>query len=326
MTNKPIAPSGINHLVLNVRNLEDSHRFWTEIVGFHQVGELKPVPGRTEAVKMRFYSGAGHHHDLALVENPNLPPPPAEWAIFGMPMAINHIAITYPGREEWLSQLRYLQAKDVKFERRVEHGMTHSLYIQDPNGYGVELLYDLPRETWEGDVDAALNYVEILPTQGADALADHVDVPVFRRDESAVAQGRQTEGKRLSVNGGRPRHENPIPNASRIGRLVMSSVITGANPGTRELPESFEDQVANVFMHIRHDVEAAGGSVDDILKVTFWVRDPATQRSALNAGWVGLFPNPESRPARHTQPLSTGGRSLVQADFVAVLSSKEQEC
>src|SRR5450631_1029644 len=96
--------------------------------------------------------------------------------------------------------------------------------------------------------------------------------------------------KRQSINGNRARHENPIPNASRIGNLVMSSVIVGTNPGTRDLPESFEAQVANVFTHIRHDVEAAGGSVDDLIKVTFWVRDPASQRVALNTEWLKLFP------------------------------------
>ena len=127
--------------------------------------------------------------------------------------------------------------------------------------------------------------------------------------------------RRQSINGGKPRHENPIPNASRIGNLVMSSVISGANPGTRELPESFEAQVANVFAYIRHDVEAAGGGVDDIIMVTFWVRDPASQRAVLNTEWVKLFPDPESRPARHTQALPAAGRSLVQANFVAVLGS-----
>ena len=127
--------------------------------------------------------------------------------------------------------------------------------------------------------------------------------------------------KRQSINGGKPRHENPIPNASRIGNLVMSSVIGGTNPGTRDLPDSFEAQVANVFIHIRHDIEAAGGTVDDIIKVTFWVRDPASQRAALNTECVKFFPDPESRPARHTQATPAGGRSLVQADFVAVLQS-----
>src|SRR5262245_983521 len=75
----PIAPKeaqppvGINHLVLNVRDLERSHRFWTEIMGFRQVAELKPKPNRPP-MKMRFYSGVRDgevtHHDLALMEVP----------------------------------------------------------------------------------------------------------------------------------------------------------------------------------------------------------------------------------------------------------------
>ena len=126
--------------------------------------------------------------------------------------------------------------------------------------------------------------------------------------------------RRQSINGGRPRHENPIPNASRIGQIVMSSVIGGADPGTRELPESLEQEIANVFAHIRQDVEAAGGGVDDIIKVTFWVKDPVTQRAALNVEWVKMFPDPEARPARHTLPLPAASRARVQADFTAVLS------
>ena len=125
--------------------------------------------------------------------------------------------------------------------------------------------------------------------------------------------------KRKSINGSRARHENPIPNASRVGNVVMSSVIGGTKPGTRELPTSLEEQVANVFAHIRHDVEAAGGSVDDIVKINFWVRDPVSQRATLNTEWVKMFPDPESRPARHTLTLPADSRALVQADFTAVL-------
>jgi enamine deaminase RidA (YjgF/YER057c/UK114 family) len=126
--------------------------------------------------------------------------------------------------------------------------------------------------------------------------------------------------RRQSIDGGQPRHENPIPNASRIGNVVMSSVIGGTNPGTRELPATLEEQVRNVFAHIRHDITAAGGSPDDILKVTFWVKDPAKQRAALNEEWVRMFPDPEARPARHTLTLPPDSRALVQADFFAVLS------
>ncbi len=189
MENAAVTPSGLNHLVLNVRDLEESHRFWTEIVGFKQVGELKESPTRPNPPKMRFYSGdhngSMNHHDVALVENKELPAPPADW--FGAPCAINHIAITLPSREAWLQHLAYLQARGVKFNRRVDHGMTHSLYINDPNGYGIELLYELPREVWEGDIDAALNYARTVPTEGAEALADDFEgAPVFKQAATAA--------------------------------------------------------------------------------------------------------------------------------------------
>lgn len=172
-------PVGVNHVVLNVHDIEESHRFWTEIVGLKQVGALRPRTDMGELPAMRFYSG-NHggkmtHHDVALVENPNLPPRPKEWELFGAPLAINHIAIAMPNRESWLKKLAELQADGVKFNLRVNHGMTHSVYISDPNGYGVELLYELPRELWEGDIDAGLNYVELLPTEGAEALVDDIE-------------------------------------------------------------------------------------------------------------------------------------------------------
>jgi catechol 2,3-dioxygenase-like lactoylglutathione lyase family enzyme len=112
-------------------------------MGFKQVGELHPRPDSPTPPNMRFYSGDHrgqmHHHDLALVEMPNLPPP-TEWSRFGSAMAMHHIAITWSNREAWLKQLAFLQHKGVTFYRRVNHGMTHSVYISDPNGYGIEVL------------------------------------------------------------------------------------------------------------------------------------------------------------------------------------------
>jgi catechol 2,3-dioxygenase len=65
--------------------------------------------------------------------------------------------------------------------------MTHSLYINDPNGYGVELLYERPREVWEGNIDAALNFAVSLPTEGKAAFEDRTEaVPVFRTPEHAA--------------------------------------------------------------------------------------------------------------------------------------------
>lgn len=171
-------PVGVNHVVLNVRNIEESHKFWTEIVGLKQVGALHPRPEMGKTPRMQFYSGdhGGRytHHDVALVENPNLPPP-GDWGLFDKPVAINHIAIAMPSREAFVEKLADLQAKGVKFNMRVNHGVTHSVYISDPNGYGVELLYELPREMWERDIDAGINYFEPLPTEGPGALVDDLE-------------------------------------------------------------------------------------------------------------------------------------------------------
>ena len=147
----------------------------------------RPVcPARTPARRnMRFYSGDHggrmNHHDIALCENPNLPKPPADWQMFDMPVAINHIAIMMPNREAWLKQLAWLRKKGIKFHRRVNHGMTHSLYISDPNGYGVEVLYELPREVWGDNIQGALDYAEPVATEGDDAFVDDTDYPRFAK-------------------------------------------------------------------------------------------------------------------------------------------------
>ena len=96
--------------------------------------------------------------------------------------------------------------------------------------------------------------------------------------------------KRQSINGSRARHENPIPNACRIGNIVMSSVIGGSNPGTRELPTTLEQQVANVFSYIRHDVEAAGGTVS-------WLKPPHEPKKRRHKKKVAPAPTQQAAAA-----------------------------
>ncbi|WP_428119669.1 VOC family protein [Candidatus Poriferisodalis sp.] len=176
---EPVAPRGVNHLVLNVRDIEESHHFWSNLLGFRQVGNLVAAPDGRQRPTMRFYSGTRdaeegqHHHDIALMEQDDLAPPPEKWTLGSGGCAVNHIAITYPDRESWLSQVQYLMDNGVRIGRRTDHGMTHSIYITDPNGYGVEVLYDLPREVWENDINGALNYAVDRPRD--EALNDDTD-------------------------------------------------------------------------------------------------------------------------------------------------------
>jgi catechol 2,3-dioxygenase len=168
----------LEHLVLNVRDIEVSHRFYTEVLGFQQCGDL------THTMTMRFYrSDPTRHHDVALVElaDPEQAGPVQPWTMDPVRPGVNHFAIGYPDRESWLAQLRHMKSLGVEFLVRGNHGMSHSAYIADPDGYGIEVLYNLPEEVWGPDVDAALNYFETLDI---DDLDDRTDYQRFGEDDT----------------------------------------------------------------------------------------------------------------------------------------------
>src|SRR5260221_1295768 len=93
---------------------------------------------------------------------------------------------------------------------------------------------------------------------------------------------------------------NPIPTASRIGPFVASGGVFGQDAQTGNIPPGIEEQCAIMFANIRRIIEAAGGTTENILQVTVWLRD-ISNRAHVNKEWVAMFPNPESRPVRHTE-------------------------
>ena len=125
--------------------------------------------------------------------------------------------------------------------------------------------------------------------------------------------------RRKSIHIGGFVHKNPIPNASLIGNLLVSGAIHGRDSATDTTPDSVDEQCALMFRHMKDIVEAAGGTTDDIIKVTVWLADPS-DRTALNAEWLKMFPDEHSRPARHAQKLDAGGPTKIQCDFMAVLA------
>ena len=115
------------------------------------------------------------------------------------------------------------------------------------------------------------------------------------------------------------KHDAPIPSACKIGPFVVSSVIAGKDPETGKVPDGMEAQCALVFLHLRRIIEAASGTTGDIFKLTVWLKHEV-HRKVLNQEWLKMFPDAESRPARHTftgQELP--GNMLVQVEFWAVL-------
>ena len=124
---------------------------------------------------------------------------------------------------------------------------------------------------------------------------------------------------RRSIHVGGIAHQSPIPNASRIGNVIASELIRGADPATSKLAVTLEEQCAFMFANMRQTVEAGGATINDIIKVTVWMKK--LERQPVNEEWVEMFPDPTSRPARQIMEAPMEPGVLVQCDFMAVIAS-----
>jgi 2-iminobutanoate/2-iminopropanoate deaminase len=108
----------------------------------------------------------------------------------------------------------------------------------------------------------------------------------------------------------------PIPAASRIGPLLATGGVRGVDRSTGQMPAGIDAQVRLMFDNLKAILEAGGGDLSSVVKVTVWVAAPE-HRAALNPAWVECFPDPASRPARHTLVYDLPGGMLVQCDALA---------
>jgi len=111
----------------------------------------------------------------------------------------------------------------------------------------------------------------------------------------------------------------PIPAASRVGNIVMTGGVYGLDPQTRKIPDDVEKQAELMFFNLKRIMAAAGATMDRVVKMTVYVK-VAEGRPAVNKQWLEAFPDPASRPARHTfQNDHLPANMLVQCDATAVL-------
>lgn len=112
---------------------------------------------------------------------------------------------------------------------------------------------------------------------------------------------------------------NPIPAASRVGPMLVSSGINGMDSADGSIPNALEDQARLVFENIERIMAVAGGATTDIAKCTFFVRDKSS-KADIDAHWNSMFPDEDSRPARHTLVYDhLPGPVLLQAEIVAYI-------
>jgi 2-iminobutanoate/2-iminopropanoate deaminase len=115
----------------------------------------------------------------------------------------------------------------------------------------------------------------------------------------------------------------PIPAACRLANIVVTGGIYGLDTQSGKVPDDLERQTALMFDNLQRVLTAAGATLGQVVKMTFWVRNPDA-RAFINPTWLATFPDPQSRPARHTlQNDHMAANLLIQCDALAVITPDE---
>lgn len=142
---KPIDPRvSIGHIHLKVADLDRAVAFYSGVLGFEVVARMGPSAA--------FLSAGGYHHHIGLntweSRNGQAPAPGTT--------GLYHAAIRYPDRAALADALRRLTGAGIPLQGASDHGVSEALYLSDPDGNGLELYWDRPREQWPRGHDGSL--------------------------------------------------------------------------------------------------------------------------------------------------------------------------
>jgi catechol 2,3-dioxygenase len=154
----------IGHVHLKVSDIDQALGFYRDVLGFEVTQRFGD-----EAV---FLSAGGYHHHIGLntwESRGGSPPPPGTTGLY-------HVAIRYPDRATLGDALRRVVEASVQISGATDHGVSEAIYLRDPDGNGIELYRDRPREEWprgeDGDGVAMFNAPLDLEALLAEASSD----------------------------------------------------------------------------------------------------------------------------------------------------------
>jgi catechol 2,3-dioxygenase len=158
----------IGHIHLKVADLDRAIAFYSGVLGFELTARMGPSAA--------FLSAGGYHHHIGLNtwESRNGTPPPAGTT------GLYHAAIRYPDRAALADALRRLMDAHIPLEGASDHGVSEALYLHDPDGNGLELYWDRPRDQWPRAADGSIQMT--TARLDVDALLEEA-----RHPESAAA-------------------------------------------------------------------------------------------------------------------------------------------
>jgi len=151
----------IGHIHLKVSDINKALGFYHELLGFEIMQNYGP-----SAV---FVSAGGYHHHIGLNtwHSKNAKPAPVNTC------GLYHTAILYPERKDLAVILKRIADAKYPLTGAADHGVSEALYLNDPDGNGVELYWDKPKEQWPFDADGNLQMItEPLDIEGLLAEID----------------------------------------------------------------------------------------------------------------------------------------------------------
>jgi catechol 2,3-dioxygenase len=134
----------VGHVHLKVSDLDSSVAFYRDAIGLTETQRM----GDREA----FLSFGGYHHHIGLntwESAGGTSPPRGSTGLF-------HLALVFPTRRDLSLALRRLIDHGIRLSGASDHGVSEALYLDDPDGNGVELYWDRPRDAWPRDDDGNL--------------------------------------------------------------------------------------------------------------------------------------------------------------------------
>ncbi|MDA8585426.1 VOC family protein [Rhodobacteraceae bacterium] len=159
MTYRAAPGMSIGHVHLKVSDLQRSIAFYTDVIGLEVM--------QTYGDQAAFLSAGGYHHHVGLNTWESLggtrPP--------GKATGLYHAAFLFPDRPSLGRAVANVVAHDVALAGAADHGVSEAVYFDDPDGNGIELYHDRPREDWPRDTDGLLAMVN-APLDIAALIAD----------------------------------------------------------------------------------------------------------------------------------------------------------
>ena len=134
----------VGHVHLKVANLDRAIAFYRDVIGL--------TVNQRFGAQAAFLGAGGYHHHVGLntweSEGGDWPPPGTT--------GLYHLALRFPDRRSLGEAVRRVLSAGIELEGVADHGVSEAVYLRDPDGNGVELYRDRPREEWPRDAQGGL--------------------------------------------------------------------------------------------------------------------------------------------------------------------------